>query len=275
MKVTDKTIDQKTIRKIQVSQYYMLESFKDFCDKHELKFVLDFGSMIGALRHQGFIPWDDDVDVGMLRDDYEKFLILSKDWEYDKIFVQNYHTDPQFAHSFTRLRLNDTLAIQETWKTLNVHHGIFLDVFPFDMLPEDEAEVENHTRQIQDIQNEKMKLVEGLEVDDFNVKALNIKQTELVTKYNDDFTQNKWVAHMTQGLDLYSDLKRLSDDFRQTILIKFEDRKFPIPSDYDLILRRVYGDYKLYPVLKDQTPHHEVIQVSFREDILDMYKHLL
>lgn len=268
MLVSDETISRELIRKLQVSQYYILEKFNVFCLEHKLKYTLDFGTMLGAIRHEGFIPWDDDIDVAMLRDDYEEFLSLKKEWDNEKIFIQNYRTDPEFIHSFTRLRLNDSLALQDEWKNLKIHHGIFIDIFPYDTVASTELGRKNHADEIALIQAEKMKYVKSNTVNASNLRKLNEKQNRLVAKYNDKFKRHEEVSHMTQGLKSYCDWRRSVSDFSETRLVNFENDLYPIPNDYDTILKNTYGKYMEYPIKSERIPHHGVIRLKFRKDIL-------
>lgn len=271
LKVNDKTIESGTVRKIQKSQYYLLENFDRFCKEHDLRYTLDFGTILGAVRHEGFIPWDDDIDVAMLRDEYNKFLSLAGESLNEDIFVQNYHTDPEFIHSFTRLRLNNTLAIQDDWKNLKAHHGIFIDIFVYDVMAEDEISCQRHADEIRTIQEEKMKYVLGDTADESNLKVLNHLQTEVMTRFNKEITKEKYVAHMTQGLESYYPTRRKVSDFEDIILMKFEHDKFPVPANYESILKYNYGDYMEYPSEKYQKPHHGIIRLQFRDDILNKF----
>lgn len=268
MEVNDNTIELEIIRKLQVTQYYILKEFEAFCKLHNLVYTLDFGTMLGAVRHQGFIPWDDDIDVSMLRSEYNRFLELSKSWIHRDIFVQNYETDPQFIHSFTRLRLNDSLALQEDWKNLKCHHGIFIDIFVYDVVAGDEEACQRHADEIRIIQEEKMKYVRSDTVNDQNLLVLNRLQTAVTTRYNDTITKDSTIAHMTLGLDSYYPMRRSVSDFDNIQYVSFEDDLYPIPSNYDAVLTYNYGDYMTLPNEEEQRPHHAVIRIKFREDIL-------
>ncbi len=272
MKVNDNTIGENTIRKIQMSQYYMLKSFDKFCKKHDLNYTLDFGTILGAIRHKGFIPWDDDIDVAMLRSEYDRFLSLSKDWENENIFVQNYHTDPQFIHSFTRLRLNDSLAIQDEWRNLKAHQGIFIDIFTYDVVAGDGEASQLHADEIRTVQEEKMKYVEGNTVDYSNLLVLNKLQTSIMTRFNHNITDDTVVAHMTQGLNSYYETRRKVSDFTNLKFVQFELASYPIPKSYDTILKNNYGEYMAYPNKDEQQPHHGVIRLRFRDDILKYFR---
>ena len=273
MEVNDNTIKHETIRQIQITQYYILKEFADFFNMHKIEYTLDFGTLLGAVRHNGFIPWDDDIDVSMVRSEYDRFLEVSKGWNHEDLFVQNYHTDPQFIHSFTRLRLNGTLAVQEEWKNLKAHHGIFIDIFTYDAIAGDQVECQIHADEIRRIQEEKMHYVTSNTVNDINLSVLNRLQTNIMTRFNNNMTKDTLVAHMTQGLDSYYSSHRKVSDFTEVKEADFEKSKFPIPLNFDLILSNLYGTYNDCPSLKLQEPHHGVIQVKFRQDILDQFNH--
>ena len=124
-----------TIHKIQLE---LALEVKRVCNKYNIKYFLIAGTLLGAIRHKGFIPWDDDMDIGMLREDYEKFL---KAWEKEtssKYFLQTWQTETQYALPFAKLRLNGTQYIEQNIAHLNLHSGIFIDIFPFDNTPDNE-----------------------------------------------------------------------------------------------------------------------------------------
>lgn len=254
-----------------MSQYYLLRAFDKFCSKHNLIYTLDFGTILGAVRHEGFIPWDDDIDVSMIRSEYGRFLELTENWEHKNIFVQNYNTDRQFIHSFTRLRLNESLAIQDEWKNLKAHQGIFIDVFVYDVIAGDQEACQIHADEIRTIQEEKMTYVLGDTVDYSNLHVLNTLQTNVMTRFNDNITPDSFVAHMTQGLDSYYQSRRKVSDFTNVTMMLFELSHFPVPKQYDRILRNNYGAYMEYPQKSEQTPHHGIIKLKFRKDILERF----
>ena len=109
----------------------ILKAFDSYCRKYGLKYSLAYGTMLGAVRHKGFIPWDDDVDVMMPYEDYEKFI---KNWEKDGpegFILQNKETNWDFTQNFTKIRKDKTTFLQTEWeRNVSYHIGIFIDVFP-------------------------------------------------------------------------------------------------------------------------------------------------
>lgn len=131
--------DRATIEKLQNVLRSMLGDFDALCKKHGLRYFAGGGTAIGALRHGGMIPWDDDIDVCLLRDDYEKFLSLAETEYGDKYYVLNNRTHPDYPLPTTRWCLRGTIYREECMKYLGrVPFGIFLDVCAFDPIPDDD-----------------------------------------------------------------------------------------------------------------------------------------
>lgn len=120
---------------LQTIQLDILKLFVDVCRRLELRYYLICGSALGAVKYRGFIPWDDDIDVGMPREDYEIFLREAPALLPEHLFLQNYRTDPEFPHIFSKLRDCRTTFIEEGTAHLHINHGVFIDVFPLDGYP--------------------------------------------------------------------------------------------------------------------------------------------
>ena len=112
----------------------LLRVFDDICRKNNLKYWLDGGTLIGAIRHNGFIPWDDDIDVAMLSDDYEKFIEIAQQELPDDVFLQTRKTDKEYPLYITKLRDKYSTYEEQNVARLNCHKGIFIDIFPMDYI---------------------------------------------------------------------------------------------------------------------------------------------
>lgn len=121
---------------LQCVEYEMLVHFINVCEKLNLQYYLVCGTALGAVKYQGFIPWDDDVDVAMPRPDYEIFCAEAQKLLPEGIFVQNYRTDMHFPAIYTKLRNSDTTYIEKASAKLQVNHGIYIDIFPLDGYPQ-------------------------------------------------------------------------------------------------------------------------------------------
>ena len=127
---------EKQIKTIQKVDLLLLKEFDRICRKLDIGYFICGGSMLGYVRHGGFIPWDDDIDVGMLRADYDRFLKeAGKELDTDRFFLQTRQSDPQIPYLFSKIRMNNTEYITEYNENRDFHKGICLDLFPFDAIP--------------------------------------------------------------------------------------------------------------------------------------------
>ena len=124
-------------QKIQKLILYIANEVIRICDKNDIPYNITAGTLLGAVRHKGFIPWDDDFDFAMTRNDYERFLkACKKDLNTDIFFLQTAETDRNFAYSMAKLQLLGTEIIEDFSIGVDIHHGIFVDIFPYDKLPD-------------------------------------------------------------------------------------------------------------------------------------------
>lgn len=130
-------IDSKTLRKAQLIMLEMLVEFDAICQKHDLQYWLDSGTLLGAVRHKGFIPWDDDIDLSMPLEDYNKFQTIAQEELSDAIFFQTKQTDPEFKFDYMKLRSKKASIVEfhEKDREINYHQGVFVDIFPMLTLP--------------------------------------------------------------------------------------------------------------------------------------------
>ena len=115
---------------LQKRELELFQAFLQVCRQLKLPYFLVCGSALGAVKYQGFIPWDDDMDIAMLRPDYEVFLAQAPALLPGHIFLQNYKTDPAFPAIYSKLRLSGTLFLEASARDLPIHQGIFIDLFP-------------------------------------------------------------------------------------------------------------------------------------------------
>ncbi|NMP23942.1 LicD family protein [Sulfobacillus harzensis] len=128
-------MDSDQLRAVQIKELEILLAVDRVCRKHHITYYLIGGSALGAVRHNGFIPWDDDIDLGMPRNDYERFLNLGTRELGEKYYVQTYRSQPNFPFTWAKVNLNNTTFIETALQNLKIHHGVFIDVFPLDGVP--------------------------------------------------------------------------------------------------------------------------------------------
>lgn len=125
-------IDEQ-ITQVWAVEQEILDVIHKVCTEHNLRYTLAYGTLIGAVRHGGFIPWDDDIDLMMPREDYEKFLSVWAESAPEGYILQNIRTDPDYTNTFTKIRKNHTTFLQdESEREKKFHKGIFVDIFPGD-----------------------------------------------------------------------------------------------------------------------------------------------
>ncbi len=129
-------LNENQLRKLQLLQVDMLVEFDRICRKHNIEYILDAGTLLGAVRYKGFIPWDDDIDIRMLRSDYEHLCkIINKEIDQNLYFFQNENTDKKYYWGYAKIRRNGTEFVRLGQEHLKMKTGIFIDIFPCDGVP--------------------------------------------------------------------------------------------------------------------------------------------
>ena len=132
---------QDELRGLQKTELQILLAIDKVCSENDIEYFLDSGTMLGAARHGGFIPWDDDVDIAMPRDSYERFLEIGQEALGPRFFLQTRETDPEMLQSFAKVRMNGTEMVEEVGKETGSHQGIWVDIFPFDVICSSELNI--------------------------------------------------------------------------------------------------------------------------------------
>lgn len=130
-------LNEEQLKKLRSIQIEMLLEVKRICEKYEIKYSLIGGSLLGAVRHQGYIPWDDDADIGILRRDYEKFRkVCNKELDSDRFYFQDDRNTEGYRWGYGKLRRKNTLFLRENQEHLDFGQEIFIDIFPLDYAPD-------------------------------------------------------------------------------------------------------------------------------------------
>lgn len=262
------------LRDAQLIMKSILKDIAVICDKHNIRYFLDAGTLIGAVRHKGFIPWDDDIDIGMLREDYEKFLSVIKAELPPHLFLQTHENDLGYDiyQVPCKIRYNDTLYIEEKIvENKNMHNGLFVDILPYDSLPK-KRWVYKLQRKISNfilksfvrcrekperltLKNKITHFIYKVVVGIFSTKRRQ-KLFDFLVKWNDKNSE-----HMGYGLDTpWSQYIYKKEDFFDLIKVEFEGDYFKAPKNYDAILTQLYGDYMTLPKEEDRVWHAKTIK---------------
>ncbi len=244
-----------TLRKTQLRMLEILKEVDRVCKKHNIPYWLDSGTLIGAVRHQGFIPWDDDLDIQMLRPDFKRFIkIFPRECAQDFVLQTN-KTDKNYMAPYAKVRdLNS--CISENNNKLDTHYtykGLYIDVFLLEPSVEKLA-----------VLGRKFQVVvyyfSVFKTDTYKLKTCFANFVRWIV-YNIVFRCFRLFAKMIGSKHLYHTygsgfLKyRIKEEIFPLTELDFEGEKFPAPHDYDAFLRRIYGDYMQLPDLNTVKNH--------------------
>lgn len=272
----------ETRKKIWAIVLDLLLKFDTVCKKHELKYCLIGGSLLGAIRHKGFIPWDDDIDVGMLRPDYEKFLQLAHEFE-EPYFLQTPYTDPQSAFSSAKIKNSQTSAISKMLRYQRYNHGIFLDVFPLDYFEVDGGKERFDTINKLILENGTYMRISNPYLNEENRKRVENWSGRNPLKTYEEIQQlcmsagevgAENVALLACPIYGYDRSIFQSEDFSEIIDWEFEGFSVPIPKGYDRILKTVYGNYWEFPPVSQRGEWHNHMVFDPDTPYLELLKHM-
>lgn len=263
-------MNEKDLKKLHELLVMLSEEVKRICNDNGIKYSLTGGSMIGAVRHKGFIPWDDDMDIAMLREDYDKFLKACETQLGPAFEIQTMDNDPNYFIGFAKIILKDTYLVQYCHEKTKQKKGIYVDIFPLDNVPADVKERKKQKQKtyllikmlarkgkagIED-KSSLLKFVFFHLIDFVNVffsmKYLKSKLYENMTKFNCQKTE--LVCNMSgyYGYDKETTYRKY---FENTMVVPFENTEFSIIKEYDKYLRNVYGDYMKLPPKEKRRTH--------------------
>lgn len=267
-------------KQVQACEIDILSQIHQICEKYNLEYFGIGGTALGAVRHQGFIPWDDDIDIGMPRQDYEKFLSVVGEELPEGYHVQNFQTEPKTPFYFTKIRRDDTLFVEYYLKDYDIHQGIFVDIFPFDNVPEKKWLANIHFRICQILYQlflaKSLKTVCSSRFGEKRTKksiARKILHCIMIMipkvwiyrllDWNVRFF-NRWeateISHITRRR-----LRVFLKDLYPIRYMKFDTIEMPVPNDYDVYLKAQFGDYGVLPP-EDKRYGHLPYKVELNTD---------
>ena len=260
-------IDVNELRKLQLE---ILDNVSNFCKENKINYWLDCGTLLGAIRHKGYIPWDDDIDIGMLREDYDKFLELynkNNNSNYKLFAVEN---DNHYYFQFGKVIDTRTVLYEPDPKT-GIKIGVYIDVFVYDNAPDDDnlvkemydkrdyynkfriAQLYPHLYDKTSLKKKIMRFFLKIYLKCLPKNYYTKKCIENSKRYMNEKT--KRVGNFTSDTRIICD-KHIFDSF---VSVTFEKKKYMAPKGYDAWLKSFYGDYMKLPPKEKRVSNHKFV----------------
>lgn len=270
----DIKLEKMTPEEFKANCLDILEELTKFLEKHNLRYFLDFGTLIGCIRHKGFIPWDDDIDIAMPREDYEKLfeLLKKKDYKLTENYVlgcpRNQYTAYKTIFGIFDLRtITDSITRKSKYR-----YPVWIDIFAFDRVPDDKETIRKYFKLSRHTDSwsrsfitrehpthHVLKTITGFFVRPFSKTWMNSVEKKLI-KLTAENPNGKYFCfydgmdYIPKGKD-YADIVYDESIFNDYVMKPFEGKKFRVPKDYDRRLTDCYGDYMKLPPKSKQIPH--------------------
>ncbi len=264
--------DDTIMHKVWDAEMDVLDQIHKVCEENQLRYTLFYGTLLGAVRHGGFIPWDDDIDIAMPREDYNKLLEIWNDVAPAGYLLQTYYTDDDVVNNFAKIRKDHTTYLQdESESEKKYHKGIFVDIFPLDRLAPKGVQRKvqyisgavnllfsrgytSRSGGVTEVVERVLLLLPG------RIQSiLRNKTGEIFCRWN----QNKDAKYLG-GSTIDSCTTYFSENIFDSIELRnFAGRKYYAVEDVDSCLAVVYGDYMQLPPEEERVWKHHPIQISF------------
>jgi len=271
-------MEQEVLRKVQLTELEIAREVKRVCDENGIRYFLYRGTFLGAVRHKGFIPWDDDMDFAMLREDYDKFRAIAPEKMDPGFCFQDWHTDPGYAHPFGKVRKRGTLFVEAKCRQLE-ENGIYIDIYPLDYAPRQEDQRKRLAFKL--LQLYRLKLMKSgytpWKEEDRIIwkKRIGYLLYQMVSAL---FSQKKLIEIYEKTIRALPESDVVYEQSALPIAYYFpvdwctrleeyayEDAAFPGPEDYDSFLTSLYDDYMTLPPEGKRENRHQIMKLDFGE----------
>lgn len=264
------------LRQLQLSELEILDEFVRVCEKHGLRYYLAGGTLLGAVRHRGFIPWDDDIDVAMPREDYNRFAEISAQELAPQYFYQCPETDPYYFLTYAKIRRNGTEVYEERFKDARFHKGVFIDIFPLDFCPKP-GPVCHLLFNVLAVMNYRGQVDSGEPYVPYEEISGKVGYAVLRMFSPKRLTQvRKRLLHLSRGLSsrkyiacytgAYGYRKEVfpADWFQAGEKLLFEQQEYAVPLKFERFLSQVYGSgYMTLPPEGKRKQHASTEKIDF------------
>ena len=240
------------------------------CEENEISYFTFGGTTLGVVRHKGFIPWDDDVDIGMLRSDYDRFVSIAPKALKKGYFLQHYSTEKNTATYFAKVRKDNTEFIESHTKNIKEHHGIFVDIMPFDRVPENDGERAKHSKKIRFLEQlfisktvwkassfhgDKKKPILTLIRSCMHILLLPVPRKCLFNKLDRELQKYSSANTDMWAFRAWSPSECYESDLFPVQKMPFESITVSVPNNADGVLKTNYGDYMKLPPVEKRIGH--------------------
>lgn len=267
------------LRQLQLAELEILKEFVRICEEHGLRYYLVGGTLLGAVRHKGFIPWDDDIDVAMPREDYDRFAKIAPQELGSQYFYQCPDTDPYYFLTYAKVRKNGTAVYEERFKKAKFHKGIFIDIFPLDFCPRpglichllfNVLAVMNYRGQVDSGETyEPYKEISGkigytvLRL--FSPKGL-VRMRKRLLRLSKRLSQGAYVASYSGAYGYHREVFPAMW-FVEGADVLFEGKTYKGPTEVNRELEQIFGEnFMEFPPAADQKGHIELSKLSERKE---------
>lgn len=267
-------MDNETLRKVQMVLLEIAKEIKRVCDENGILYFLDSGTLLGAIRHQGFIPWDDDFDMGMMRSEFEKFCEIAPKALREPFFLQTWKNDSNLAIPFAKVRKRGTVYLEDK-ASRELENGFYVDIFPYDNAPTNNKEelmrqlavyervllMKCHYKPWQEHGRTNLKKRVGYIP--YQLLSALVSRDRLISEYE------KKVFSVSKSEELYIQFGSSTGFFIPSVAFgegrmqRFEDTEFRCPKDSELYLHSIYGDYMQLPPVDQRENRHQIIDIQF------------
>lgn len=273
-------MNDDVLHRLWAVEQTILNEIDRICSENDLRYSLAYGTLLGAVRHKGFIPWDDDIDILMPREDYDRFLSMFNQIAGSEFILVTDENSPDYNNNFAKVKMDRTVFIQsEAQKTCAFHKGIFVDVFPMDRrAPKGLADKiqyfafalnllynRGYTSGAGGVLGLGEKVLLGI-VPKKHYRKLSIAAGRFSRRWNSRSSASLIAPSQLESCRIFYP----AEAFDRLTTLQFGGRCYPAFQDYDTILRLEFGDYMQLPPLEERVWKHHPIAIDFEHNFEEL-----